>query len=125
MSKLRLSSGHSLRILDSKEKSDIELLKDCPKIYEHLNTFSKVRYDKIKESLSELGLKYIENPTLVRGLDYYNDLCFEIKVESENYDKKNDLPKDTLLGGGRYDSLIDQLQGKINLSNNTVPAIGY
>lgn len=120
ISKTRLKLNNALRILDSKEKSDIDLVKDCPKIIDYLTENSKKNYKLIKDSLTRLGIDYNENPNLVRGLDYYTDLCFEIKYKNTEHEET----KDTLMGGGRYDLLIGQLKGQKDLKDQ-VPAIGY
>jgi len=106
--------------LDSKEKQDIELLEDCPRLTDYLTTASKASYENIKKSLDILKINYVENPNLVRGLDYYTELCFEIKYTGEDEEKT----KDTLLGGGRYDLLIGQLKGSKNIKDH-VPAVGF
>ncbi len=118
LSKIRLQNN-PLRILDSKEKQDIELLNDCPRLTDFLTASSKASYEKIKRSLDVLKINYVENPNLVRGLDYYTELCFEIKYTGEDEEKT----KDTLLGGGRYDLLIGQLRGS-KLTKDQVPAVG-
>ncbi len=119
-SRLRLNHNHSLRILDSKEKCDIELLENSPKIEEFLSQSSRTSYNTIKEGLTKLNIPFTENPFLFRGLDYYNELCFEIKYAKDEKEK----PKDTLLGGGRYDTLIGILKGQNN-PQNSIPALGY
>ena len=120
LSKIRLQHNHCLRILDSKDMGDIKLLENCPKIGDYLTSTSKSSFETIKKCLNRLNIDYIENPNLVRGLDYYTDLCFEIKYTGEDEEK----PKDTLLGGGRYDLLVGQLRGQKNLKDQ-VPALGY
>ena len=120
LSKIRLQHNHCLRILDSKDPSDIKLLENCPKIIDYLTPASKNSFETIKKSLNKLNINYVENPNLVRGLDYYTDMCFEIKYTGEDEEKT----KDTLLGGGRYDLLVGQLKGQKNLKDQ-VPALGY
>lgn len=106
-------------LLDSKDTRDIEVFKECPiKIKDFLSDNSRSRYEELKMILNTLNIKYTENPSLVRGLEYYNDLCFEIK-----YIGDKDMAKDTLLGGGRYDFLINDLQGK-DFSKPVIPAVG-
>jgi histidyl-tRNA synthetase len=94
-----------LRILDSKSEEDRTLLEKAPKISDFLSDESK---NEMKEliSLCKLeGIEIEEDPFLVRGLDYYNDLVFEIVAEN-NLGAQN-----TILAGGRYDSLIDSMGG--------------
>ena len=80
----------------------------------------KENFERIKDSLTKLGIQYVENSNLVRGLDYYTEICFEIKYTGSDEEKT----KDTLMGGGRYDLLIGQLKGATDLKDQ-VPAIGY
>ena len=101
-----------LRILDSKNKEDIEISKSAPKIYEYLTAESKKHYQDIKRSLNLLEINFEENFNLVRGLDYYCNTVFEYKSDDLG-------SQDTLLGGGRYDGLIKVLGGP------DIPGIGW
>ena len=94
-----------LRILDSKNEKLKDLIKDAPKINQSISKASKENFNFIKESLDSLKIKYLENPLLVRGLDYYNDLVFEWKSNSVG-------SQDTICGGGRYDSLSKIIGGR-------------
>lgn len=124
---MRLQKKNPLRILDSKEKSDIEISEKSPKIHEFLGIQSQKNYNNIKEALKLLEIPIFENSRLVRGLDYYNDVCFEIKIQDPLSLEKS---QSTLIGGGRYNLL-----GNILLSggNNCeqigvepiVPATGF
>ena len=91
-----------LRILDSKSSSDQEILTQAPSIQDFLNPRSKEFFAKVKEGLDKLGLPYMVNPLLVRGLDYYNHCVFEFKAGGEKIGAQN-----TVLAGGRYDRLIE------------------
>lgn len=101
-----------LRILDSKDKKDIEINLEAPKITEHLNTSSREKFDFIQNSLSLLGLPYKVNPQLVRGLDYYCHLVFEFKTSALG-------SQDAVLSGGRYDGLAEMMGGP------STPAVGW
>lgn len=102
-----------LRMLDCKVPSCKELLRDIPKFSDCLCEDCRSRYAEIKKGLSSLGIKYVENDMLVRGLDYYTGTVFEII----NIDKENGQ---TALGaGGRYNKLVEELGGK------SVPVIGF
>lgn len=105
-----------LRILDCKNP-------DCKEIFEKnkiLENLSKLdlcdecsdHYEKLKSYLDMLNVKYVENPFLVRGLDYYTRTVFEVK--SENLGSQN-----AVCGGGRYDNLVETLGGP------HVPAVGW
>jgi histidyl-tRNA synthetase len=103
-----------LRILDSKDEKDMELCKNAPKIYDFINSENQAKFNNFLEVLKLLNIPYKVNPFLVRGLDYYSDLVFEI------IDTSNKLGSQTALGGGgRYDKLIT------DLSNKQVPAFGF
>ena len=101
-----------LRILDSKDSGDQELLKDSPSIQEFLSESSKKHFDTVYNKLSQLNLPLKIEPSLVRGLDYYNQTVFEVT--------SNVLGAQSSIGaGGRYDGLIKQLGGQ------DLPAIGF
>jgi len=101
-----------LRILDSKDKNDIEISKNAPKILDHLNDLSRDHFEKVKEYLDITNVKYVINPNLVRGLDYYSHTVFEFQSSVLG-------AQDSFGGGGRYDGLFEQLGGK------PTPAIGF
>ena len=93
-----------LRILDSKDKGDMALISKAPMLSEYLNSFSNDFYNEVKKGLENLKIQYIENPKLVRGLDYYCHTAFEFTT--------NELgSQGTVLGGGRYDGLIEGMGG--------------
>ena len=101
-----------LRALDSKDKGDQEQFKDAPKLYDYLDEESKKYFEDTKKYLELLNIKYVENPKLVRGLDYYSDTVFEIKSDKLG-------AQATILAGGRYDRLLEILD------NVKIPAIGF
>ena len=70
-----------LRILDSKDEQDIEVVQDAPQIIDWLSQDSKDYFMKVLEYLDELNIPYVLTPTLVRGLDYYTDTVFELYLE--------------------------------------------
>ena len=61
-----------MRILDSKNPKEIAIIQDAPSILDFISESDKKNYEKIKKLLDNLGVKYTENPCLVRGLDYYS-----------------------------------------------------
>ena len=103
---LKRLESNPLRILDSKNKNDTEILVNAPKISEYRSDKSKDNYKKIINMFSDAKISYKENPLLVRGLDYYNDFTFEI-VPNESTGSQNALG-----GGGQYDRLSSLLGGK-------------
>ena len=108
---LRQLDDNPLRILDSKNPETRLLLEEAPKINEFLDQESLDHHSTLLDMLNSNGLTYKENPQLVRGLDYYNKTVFEWKSLSLG-------AQDTICGGGRYDSLVEELGGK------SCPAIG-
>lgn len=107
-------SKNPLRILDCKYDGEREYIKNAPKTLDYLNEESKSYFEEVKESLESLGIPFIEDSTLVRGLDYYSHTVFEIISNIPELGKAN-----TLCGGGRYDGLIELLGGP------STPGIGF
>ncbi len=102
-----------LRILDCKVDEDSDVIKNAPKVVDYLNEESLNRYNKLKDYLGLLEIPYEEDERLVRGLDYYNHVVFEIYVKNNgNYSL-------ALGGGGRYNNLIKELGGP------DIPAVGF
>ena len=102
---LKRLEKNPLRILDSKNQDLENLIKDAPKIDQSISKESQDKFSSIKNYLEDLEIQYKENPLLVRGLDYYNDLVFEWKSNSIG-------SQDTICGGGRYDSLSKIIGGR-------------
>lgn len=104
--KRRLHSN-PLRILDTKNPQMQDLVNNAPQLLEYLSDDSLTHYNGWKTGLDALNIKYVENPRLVRGLDYYNLSVFEWV--------SSDLgSQSTVCGGGRYDPLVAELSGKEN-----------
>lgn len=101
-----------LRIFDSKVESDQKLIKDAPKLIDHLDEESKEDFEIVKEQLKKTNIPFQIDSGLVRGLDYYTKLTFEIDSGSVG-------AQTALVGGGRYDLLIETLGGK------PTPATGF
>jgi histidyl-tRNA synthetase len=93
-----------LRILDSKDHGDQAIVAGAPVYTDYLNAASRDFFAKVKGGLDSLGIKYVVNPRLVRGLDYYSHTCFEVTCEELGAQK-------TILAGGRYDGLIPMMGG--------------
>ncbi len=101
-----------LRILDSKDEKTQAIAQDAPSILDYLGDDSKRHFDRVLAQLSDLGIEFILNPCLVRGLDYYTHTAFEIQ--------SSDLgAQATVCGGGRYDGLVQELGGP------ETPAVGW
>ena len=94
-----------LRILDSKDKTDIEILKNAPLLFDYLKADTKIFFESILANLKMLNINYEVDYKLVRGLDYYTSTTFEFMSDSLG-------AQNTLIGGGRYDILVEQLGGK-------------
>ncbi len=101
-----------LRMFDCKNEKCIEQLKDAPVMVDYLCEDCQTHYNQVKRYLEKLKIDYFEDKRLVRGLDYYTRTAFEIKSPLLG-------SQDTLLGGGRYDLLVEELGGK------STPAIGF
>ncbi|MGZ3747435.1 MAG: histidine--tRNA ligase [Pseudobdellovibrionaceae bacterium] len=102
-SKMRLEKN-PLRILDSKDEGDRALIAQAPSLQDHLNESSKVFFAALLKGIESLGIPFKINTKLVRGLDYYCHTVFEF-VTSELG------AQGTVLGGGRYDGLIEMMGG--------------
>lgn len=101
-----------LRILDCKVDGNSELFQNAPKTIDYLNKKSKERFDKVCEYLDILEVPYEIDSSIVRGLDYYNHVVFEFEATTTS-------GKMAIGGGGRYNGLIEQLEGP------ATPAIGF
>ena len=101
-----------LRVLDTKDEGDIEIVKNAPIISDYLNQDSLDYYSSVCDGLSLLNIEYKENPRLVRGLDYYTHMVFEVK--------SNRLGSQNAVGaGGRYNKLFESMGGP------SIPAVGF
>ncbi|WP_290033391.1 histidine--tRNA ligase [Ligilactobacillus cholophilus] len=96
-----------LRVLDSKDEKDQEIIKNAPSILDYLNEYSADYFEKVKELLTELNITFEVDYRMVRGLDYYTHTIFEIMSDSNAFGNKYT----TVCAGGRYNGLISQLGG--------------
>ena len=103
-----------LRILDCKVDADNEILKNAPKTIDYLNEESKERFEKVKDYLDIMQIDYEVNPSIVRGLDYYNHTVFEIEAKVKGFGANN-----VIGAGGRYNGLVKELGGP------ETPCIGF
>ena len=103
-----------LRIIDCKVDADKEVMRKAPKTIDYLNEESKKRFEKVKEYLEVMGVEYTVDPSVVRGLDYYNHTVFEVEADIKDFGAQN-----VIGGGGRYNNMIETLGGP------STPAIGF
>jgi histidyl-tRNA synthetase len=103
-----------LRVLDSKDPRDQSIAEGAPSILDALSTEDRAHWDGVLGCLDALDTPYRVNPRLVRGLDYYTRTTFEISAVTGELGAQN-----ALLGGGRYDDMIQGLGGP------ATPAIGF
>lgn len=103
-----------LRILDCKTDQDHPAMKTAPSVLDYLNEESSRYFEELKDYLTMMGISYVVDPNLVRGLDYYNHTAFEIMSEAKGFGSIT-----TLAGGGRYDGLIEEFDGP------RTPGIGF
>ncbi len=108
----RRMETNPLRVLDCKIPECRTATEDAPNILDSLSTNSRAHFDQVQAGLKDLGIPYIINPRLVRGLDYYTLTTFE--VTSRHLGAQNAVG-----AGGRYDGLVETLGGP------KTPAIGF
>ena len=101
-----------LRVFDSKSERDQAIVADAPLLKDNLNDTSKAFFDEVCEGLTRLGISFVLDPGLVRGLDYYTHTAFEFVTETLG-------AQGAVIAGGRYDGLIEQLGGR------PTPGIGW
>ncbi len=101
-----------LRILDSKDEGDRQIVADAPLMADFLNDHSATFFAAVKDGLDRLGIAYRVNPRLVRGLDYYTHTAFEFTTQALG-------AQGAVVAGGRYDGLIEAMGGQ------PTPGIGW
>ena len=109
---LRRLHTNPLRVLDSKNPDLAELIAGAPALMDHLGEESRAHFDMLCAGLDAAGVRYVVNPRLVRGLDYYVRTVFEWVTDALG-------AQGTVCAGGRYDGLVEQLGGK------ATPACGF
>ena len=108
-----------LRILDSKDPRDRRFVADAPKIDAYLSDDARAFFDAVTAGLDAAGVKWTRAESLVRGLDYYRHTAFEF-IPDEGSEAAGKLgSQSTILGGGRYDGLMESLGGA------PTPAVGW
>ncbi len=101
-----------LRILDSKDPRDIAACQGAPPAKESLSDKSRVHFDRVQTLLTNAGVPYAVDGSLVRGFDYYTDTLWEVTAGGLG-------AQNAIGGGGRYDNLIEQLGGR------PTPGVGF
>jgi len=109
---LRRLERNPLRILDSKNPKLRELIEAAPLLSDYLDDESRAHFERVRESLADVGVPYTLNPRLVRGLDYYSRTVFEWVTDRLG-------SQSAVCSGGRYDGLVAQLGGR------DTPAVGW
>jgi histidyl-tRNA synthetase len=109
---LRRLERNPMRILDSKNPAMAPLIADAPILGDHLDDESRRHFDRVLELLAEVGIEFVINPRLVRGLDYYTRTVFEWVSDRLG-------AQSAICSGGRYDGLVAQLGGR------DTPAVGW
>ncbi len=108
----RRKDRNPLRVLDCKVPSCREAMADAPSILDYLCSDCKADFTEVKKMLEKLGVPFVVDKNLVRGLDYYARTTFEIQTESLG-------AQNAVAGGGRYDGLVSELGGP------DIPATGF
>lgn len=101
-----------MRIIDCKEEGCKAIAVGAPRMLDYLCDDCRAHFEEVKRLLSEAGVSYAVDPSIVRGLDYYSRTVFEFVSAAAG-------AQGTVLGGGRYDTLLEQVGGK------SVPAVGF
>lgn len=101
-----------MRILDCKSPEDQELVKGAPHMLDYLCDECRDAFEDLKENLTAMGIEYVVDPGIVRGLDYYTKTAFE-------FVSKKIGAQGTVCGGGRYDHLSEELGGP------PIPGVGF
>ncbi len=93
-----------LRLLDCKNPDCAAIAKNAPRTVDHLCPECQAKFDVLKASLEAMGIDYVVDPSIVRGLDYYTNTVFEFIAEGIG-------AQSTVCGGGRYDGLVESIGG--------------
>lgn len=110
----RRMDANPLRVLDCKVPRCAEIAAEAPSILQYLTDDDRTHFEGLQETLTVLGTPYRIEGSLVRGLDYYTRTLFEVLGKGEGLGAQN-----ALLGGGRYDQMVESLGGP------STPAIGF
>ncbi len=106
-----------MRLLDSKEPALADLIDSAPAIVDFIDEASKAHFAEVQKLLTRLGIAFVLDRTLVRGLDYYTRTTFEFVYQPAGANALGTAG--TVCGGGRYDRLVGELGGPEK------PAVGF
>jgi histidyl-tRNA synthetase len=101
-----------MRILDSKDEADRRIVANAPTIQPYLTEAAAAFYKKLHDHLNRFRVPFVENPRIVRGLDYYGHTAFEFVTSKLG-------AQGTVMAGGRYDGLVQEMGGP------STPAVGW
>ena len=101
-----------MRIIDCKKENCRKIAAGAPMMLDYLCDDCRKAYEDLKKDLTSFGIEYTEDPTIVRGLDYYTKTAFEFVTTQIG-------AQGTVCGGGRYDNLIEEIGGP------HVPGVGF
>jgi len=105
--------AHPMRVLDTKREASLAVVADAPLLLDSLSPEAAAHFDRVQAGLTALGIPFVVEPRLVRGLDYYTHTAFEfVSTALES-------AQSTIGGGGRYDGLVESLGGP------PTPGIGF
>jgi histidyl-tRNA synthetase len=105
--------SHPLRVLDSKRPTTQAVVADAPRMLDDLDDASATHFERVQAGLAALDIPFTIDTGLVRGIDYYTHTLFEFQSEAL------ETAQSTVIGGGRYDGLVEQLGGP------ATPGIGF
>ena len=106
-------AANPLRLFDSKRAPDVAVMRDAPRLVDHLSAASAAHFARVRAGLDALGIPHELDPGLVRGFDYYTRTTFEFAAEAL------ESAQNAIGGGGRYDGLAEALGGP------PTPGIGF
>jgi histidyl-tRNA synthetase len=104
---------HPLRVLDSKRPPTVDVLRDAPRVLDSLSVEAGAHFERVQAGLGSLGIPFVLEPRLVRGLDYYTHTTFEFQADAL------ESAQNAIGGGGRYDGLATALGGP------DTPGVGF
>lgn len=104
--------ANPMRIIDSKDITDQRIAKDAPYMLDYLCDDCKAAFEALKTNLDAMGISYVVDPRIVRGLNYYTKTAFEFVTTKSG-------AQGTVCGGGRYDHLVEEIGGP------SIPGVGF